>query len=145
MAIRRDKYDAVISDLVRSRSDFVCERCGHVDHDGQMTRKSLTTHASHFNSRGAGHVCRYDTDMIFCLCATCHKLVGDRPGEHATFVISRIGQGLYDRKLELHNKPYKFTPGEKDDMHKHHKAELVRVNHLRANGAQGYISTVSWF
>lgn len=110
-----------------------------------MTRKSLFTHASHFNSRGAGRVCRYDTDMIFCLCATCHDYVGKRPGEHTSFVISRIGQGLYDRKIELHNAPYKFAPGEKEEMHKHYKAEWVRLGVLRDSGRQGYIQTVSWF
>lgn len=143
--MKRDKFDAVISDLVRLRANFTCEHCGISDPDGQMRHKSEKMDASHFNSRGAGNVCRYDTDMIFCLCKSCHEILGKRPGDHTRFCTDIIGQGLFDLKLERHNKPYKFAKGEKEEMHLHYKAEFVRLQVLRANGNQDYIEVKSWF
>ena len=35
----RDKFDAVVSDLIRQAYDWTCQRCGYVSTDGQMTGK----------------------------------------------------------------------------------------------------------
>jgi hypothetical protein len=143
--LKRDKYDSVISDLVRSRADFTCERCRLIDPDGQARGKSTVMDASHFNSRGAGNVCRYDTDLIFCLCKTCHSYVEGKPYEHTNFVLEKVGEKFMDLKAELHNRPRKMTKAEKEEMHQHYKSELKRIKEERASGIDGHIDVLSWF
>ena len=100
--MKRDKFDAVISDLCRIRCDFTCQKCHYVSSEGQATYKDRFMTASHFNGRGNGNVARYDTDLITCLCAKCHNYIETRPmvcGSMGTqpFYVKRYG------RLELPN------------------------------------------
>jgi hypothetical protein len=141
--MRRDKYDSVISDLVRQRADMRCQyqNCSYAS----PSEKDRNLHASHFNSRGAGNVCRYDTDLIFSLCAHHHKYVENHPQEHTKMVEKLVGKRFLENKAELHSKPYKMTKAEKEEMYLHYKSELARIKELRMNGKKGYIETISWF
>ena len=143
--MKRDKYDAVVSDLVRERAHWTCERCGIVDADGQARGKSYGMHCSHFFGRGAGNCSRYDTDLLTCLCASCHKYLGDRPNEHTAFIIKKVGETFLEMTTEKHSATRKMTPEEKDEMYQHYKKELKRIKKLRADGIMGMSHTVSWF
>lgn len=148
--MKRTKEDVVISDLVRLRANFICQAravddCHGVDTNAQITFKSTFMQCLHYNSRGAGNICRHDTDFLICGCSKCHGYLGGHPLDHTRLMERIVGDGLLERKRELHSKPYKWAVGEKAEMHKHYKSELARVRGLRMNGEQDYIETVSWW
>jgi len=143
--MKRDKYDSVLSDLVRERANWTCEKCKKISTQGQGTGQDRDIQCSHFNGRGNGNVSRYDSDLLFCLCASCHTFVETRPKEHTKFVESIVGEAFLDIKSEQHHKPYKMYKNEKEEMHQHYKSELKRVKELRSNGEMDYIETTSWF
>jgi len=143
--MKRDKFDAVVSDIVRNRADWTCECCGIVSEDGRAKKKDRAVHGSHFTSRGAGNIARYDTDAIACHCGKCHAYLGERPYEHSAWFVKTYGEGLLEIIKEKHSRTHKMTKGDKADMYSHYKSELARVLKLRKEGVTGYIETVSWF
>ena len=143
--MKRDKYDATISDLIRCRANWTCECCGRISPEGQATGKDRSMHCSHFTSRGAGNIARYDTDAISCHCATCHKLFTDKPYEHTEWFKKHYGESFYDIIREKHNRVRKMIKSEKEEMHQYYRGELNRVKQLRMEGIPGFIETVSYF
>ena len=143
--MKRDKYDAIISDLVRERSHWTCERSGIEDPEGQARGKSRAMQASHFNGRGAGNIARYDTDNVRCLIATEHAYLENRPGEHTAFLRLLLGDTRYEQMEERCRQVYKWSVGEKDEMLEHYKSELQRLKVMRREGVMGYIEVVNWF
>lgn len=143
--MKRDKYDTVLSDLIREANNWQCQRCGIISEHGRTTGKDAGIHVSHFNGRGNGNMSRYDSDLLFCLCAACHSFVETRPLEHTRFAQSIVGEAFLEIKNQRHRKPYKWKAREKDEMYQHYRAELKRIRDMRRDGAQDYIEIVSWF
>jgi hypothetical protein len=145
MGIKRDKYDAIISDLVRHRANWTSARCGTISKEGQVTGKDRAMHCSHFTGRGAGNIARYDTDAISCHCATCHHYLENRPDEHSAWFASKYGEAHREIIRQKHNQVKKMHKSDKEAMRKHYETELDRVIRQRKEGAAGFIETVSFF
>ena len=143
--MKRDKYDTVISDLIRERAHWTCEKCGLISPEGQARGKDRSMQASHFNKRGTGNIPRYDTDAISCHCASCHSYLEDRPAEHTAWFTKRYGERLLEIITEKHNRLCKMSKEDKESMYNHYKSELAYVRARREDGQQGYIETVSYF
>ena len=127
--MKRDKYDTIVSDLVRERSDWTCEECGlQCHHD----RGYL--HCSHFKGRIVMSV-RYDLDNCQSHCASCHKKFTENPDLHTFHFVVKRGEAMREtltqraRQLKKWERPSKKTgyKGEKHEMYKHYQAELKRL------------------
>lgn len=137
--IKRDKYDIVFSDLVRERSNWTCECCGKYFPEG--TRAGLQN--SHLFGRAMKGT-RWHPDNCFALCVHCHNVMGANPVKHAAWAAAKIGQGLVDILHEKACRPHKMPKHEKEEMHKHYRAELKRLQALRKQGVTGRIEFEGW-
>ena len=143
--MKRTKYDAIVSDLVRERAHWTCENCEYIDVDGQAVGKSFFMQASHFRGRGAGFVERHSTTNVRCLCAPCHKHFGERPDEHTSFLKRLLGDSGYDLLLAKFYVPIKITNSLKSELLRHYKSELLRLRTMRHDGKMGYIEVADFF
>lgn len=131
--IKRDKLDAVFSDLIRERVDYICQRC---QRDFRQNTRSL--HCSHVFGR-AKKSTRWHPDNALALCVGCHENMGQHPIDHAELVKSLIGSQKYDRLRYIASKPTKFTKSDKEYIYQHYKGEKKRLLALRSEGQQGRI------
>ena len=143
--MKRDKYDAILSDIVRLRANFICEKCSIIDPEGQAKFKSLYMQASHFRGRGSGLIARFDTDNVRCLCASCHAFLENRPDDHAYFLENLLGETRYENMRSRCNKSIKLPKPLKEEMYYHYKSEYKRLVEMRKNGNTEYIELVNYF
>lgn len=135
MAIKRDKYDKVFSDLVRIRANWTCEMCGR-HYPDSSTRSGL--HCSHHFGRRHQSV-RYDPDNAASLCFACHNKVAEDPDLHRRFFIERLGEGGYQLLIERKNFIKKWLKGEKDEMNAFYKKQLKDMENRRKDGDTCFI------
>lgn len=121
MAIKRDKYDATVSDLVREFHGKVCQRCGRDGSNGEWR-----IDCAHIFGRRNQSV-RYDVDNLMCLCFTCHQLVDQDHEEKRRLAIKILGDTRYEWLCEKRHKIKKWLKGEKDEMRKHYMEQLGAV------------------
>lgn len=135
MGIKRDKYDDIFSACIREFANWTCESCGIVDPDGQAYGKSRRTHCSHvFGRRNLST--RWHPDNAFCLCAGCHKELGDSPIDHAEFARRNLGEVRYDALRLRANSVMKWTKAMKQEMLLHYRSELKRLKEARSLGQE---------
>lgn len=139
MGIKRDKYDATVSDLVREQADYQCQRCGKQGRNGEWRMD-----AAHIFGRRYQSV-RYDLDNILCLCFTCHRVVDEDYHEQHLIAAKVLGDVRLDQLVQKKNRVQKWIKGEKDEMKAHYMAELGRIKALRRDGEVGHIPAVNWF
>ena len=118
--IKRDKYDAVVSDLVRYRDDCTCQRCLT---QYQLPSKGLQ--ASHFRGRGHGST-RLDLDNIDALCTGCHTYFTDHKDEYRVWKIARVGLQKVELVEYKARHPLKMSLGEKEMLFNDLKSQLER-------------------
>ena len=133
MGIKRDKFDKVVSDLVRESVGY-CERCG-------MSGTRLE--AAHIFGRRHANT-RYDTDNLLALCHGDHRDFTENPYIFSAWLDTTLGNGFMQILLDKKNTLKKWKKWEKAQMYEHYKAELSRVRNLRANGVDGRIAVVSY-
>ena len=123
MSLKRDKYDKVVSDLIRAKNRWRCENCKKFYPPG-ISRIGL--HCSHFITR-ANQATRYDMDNVDSLCFYCHniRLAGDPPA-YVRFKKKKLGEERYKALLERKVPPKKWHPGEKEKLYKKLKKELEK-------------------
>lgn len=139
MALKRDKLDAVISDLIRERSNWTCEHCQkEYSHD---RRQGL--HCSHLWSR-RNISTRWHPDNLFAHCYGCHQRLGGNPVAFRDWAYSILGETRFSELTLRAHKPYKYTKAEREDIYQHYKTELARLQKLRKEGHTDYINVVSW-
>lgn len=129
MPVKRDKHDDIFSQCVRQAAAWTCQRCGVVDADGQATSRSLRMHCSHIYGR-RNLATRWHPDNAICLCAACHKDLGDDPIQHAAFARAYLGDTRYDALVLLANSVWKWRRADKVEMYQHYKGELRRLQQL---------------
>ena len=139
-AIKRTKYDAIFSNLVRERVDFTCERCGHYEPPGSG-RQAM--HCSHFISRG-NHAVRYDPLNALCICASCHKYLGENPYEHTKLALSVLGGAAMELLQEKSRRIMRRRKADLEDMYIHYKGELAKMKERRASGESGRLEFVGY-
>lgn len=140
MAIKRTALDKVVSDLVRARVDWICERCEKYFPEGSG-RAGL--HCSHFYGRGSKSV-RYFFSNLSSFCYGCHKYMERSRDEYTAFKKKELGETAFDELVRRANAPRKYTKADIKDMTKHYKAQLKYIERRRANGEQGYLPVVDW-
>lgn len=131
--IKRDKYDALFSELVRERADWVCEFCRRnyrFDHHG--------LHCSHLFGRAKQSV-RLHPENAFAHCMRCHDNLGQHPVDFAEWARVQLGEQRYLKLQYLASKPTKFTKADREAMHKHYLAEKKRLLAMRKAGVMGRI------
>ncbi|WP_084976857.1 hypothetical protein [Plesiomonas shigelloides] len=133
MALKRDKWDAIFSELVRERTNWQCEYCGrHFNHDHQKF------HCSHFKSR-RHKATRYHPYNAFAHCIGCHRKLGEDPFEFTMHANITYGEMTIDRIAHLSAIPIRLKPWQMDELYQHMRRELVRMRDLRASGEVGRI------
>ena len=141
--MKRDSLDASVSDLVREMSNWTCDKCGIVDDEGQARGKSRGMHCSHFFGRGI-QATRWELMNLSCLCAACHKEMGDRPDEHKAWFALKIGLDNFDDLRFKSKQVSKWPKHKKVEARKHYSKEYKRIRALRADGHQGYIQGIDF-
>ena len=139
MGIKRTKYDAVFSDLVRERVNYTCEHSGIYIPEGERQ----ACHCAHIHGR-KNQSTRYDPDNAVCLSAKSHYYFTDHPTEFTYWLEEYLGEGHLDLLREKARQIKKWYKGEKDEMYKHYKAELKEMRRKRADGDTGRIDFVGW-
>lgn len=137
--VKRDKYDAVFSDLIRERANYTCEACG--THIPEGNRQAA--HCAHIAGR-KNQATRYDSDNAVCLCAKHHFYYTDHPLEFAEWLKYYLGETRYEIVRDKANRIKKWGKGEKDEMLKHYRAELKRLRKLREQGETGFLEFTNW-
>lgn len=139
MSLKRTKLDKVFSDLIRERNDWTCEVCGKEFPE----RKGAGLHCSHyFGRRGAST--RHHGSNCFAHCFGCHNKLGESPHEFKAWVEKTLGETCYDDLVRRARGVVKRTPGEREEMYVHFKAQLEYMKKRRRDGHVGYIDFVEW-
>jgi 5-methylcytosine-specific restriction endonuclease McrA len=112
--LKRDKYDKVVSDLVRAINHHTCEKCGKT---GRMEAAHI------FGRRHAGT--RYDLANLLCLCHSCHRKYTENPVDFTRWLEDYIGTEAIDNLRLKAWKVHKWKAGEKEAMYKKHKEMLA--------------------
>jgi len=84
MKIKRDSLDTLMSNYIRARAGWKCERCGNMP-----DRRGL--HCHHYHRRRKQSV-RYDPDNCLSLCLGCHQFFGENRNEEEAFMLRKLGQ-----------------------------------------------------
>ena len=121
MAIKRDKYDKIISDLVRDAAGHQCARCGK--QDGKMD-------CAHNLGRRATWT-RYDPRNLLCLCFSCHSLVDSNAYEKIQTFTKIHGEENCELMRYRFNQAFKPPKGFKDEIYAHYKEEQKRLKSER--------------
>jgi hypothetical protein len=135
--VKRTKYDALISTLVREANCWKCQRCG-----GDFSTLRQHLQASHVASRAIGWL-RHDPRNITSLCAKCHSHLEARPIEHAEWYKS-VNPEAYEFVKENQHKVRKKRVGEMDQMYKFYKAQKKKLDELRFDGYTGAYVIAPW-
>lgn len=139
MALKRDKLDAVISDLVRERANWTCEHC-ETEYSHER-RQGL--HASHLWGR-ANRSTRWHPDNLFAHCFGCHQRLGGNPVLFHDWARRTLGDVRFDELRLRANRAIKYTKADKEEMYQHYKKELERLKKLRKEGKTGYLEFVAY-
>jgi NAD-dependent dihydropyrimidine dehydrogenase PreA subunit len=88
MKITIRSTDKLFSKYIRTRDEWVCNRCHR-----QHPVNSGSLHNSHYWSRGKESV-RFDPENCIALCYPCHQLWGhgDEREDYKEFMIERLGK-----------------------------------------------------
>ena len=131
--MKRDKFDAVVSDLVRESVGY-CERCGMSD---------CRHECAHIYGRRHANL-RYDTTNLLCLCHGCHRDFTENPYIFSNWLDEVFGKGYMEILTEKKRHIKRWKKHDKDDMYQHYKSELKRVREQRDNGVDGRIDIRSY-
>lgn len=130
--LKRDRLDAVFSDLVRGRAGWKSElsgetqflQCCHI-----YSRKFIST--------------RWHPMNAVCLTASEHAQFTDRPVAFTNWLRAKFGQEyLFDLAL-LANTAQKISPRQREGLYQHYREELRLMNEMREEGVTHRID-FSW-
>lgn len=123
MALKRDKFDKVVSDLIRVMNRYKCEHCGL---QGGPTADDRRMECAHiFGRRNAST--RYDLNNVLCLCHSCHRQFTENPIEFTKWLEYYMGTDKLDRLRLKANQVKKWLKGEKDLIYKEYRLKLKKL------------------
>lgn len=137
--MKRDKRDAVFSELVRERVNWTCESCGKYYPEGQR----MGLHCSHYVGR-AHKATRWEPANAFAHCFGCHAKFEGNPGLFYRWYVERMGPYTEQAIVEKGRTITRWRTPDLEAIHRHLKAELKRMKDLRANGETGRIDFAGW-
>ena len=130
--MKRDKYDKLMSNLIRERANWTCERCEMYYPEGH--RGGLEH--SHIWGRRR-HSIRWEPDAGIALCTGCHREVGSNHDAHEALARSILGDERYAEMKLLANTTRKWKPWEKDELYVQMKLALKDMEERRSMGHTG--------
>ena len=134
--MKRDKHDALFSQLVRERANWRCESCGKIYPEG--SRQGL--HCSHFFTRSRKSV-RWHPLNAAAHCYSCHTRLGGSPIDFADWIrdyLSRWHSDLCgDRLVSDSRKLVRWRKADLEELYSEMKKELSRMEELRRQGETG--------
>jgi len=137
--MKRDKYDALFSNLVRERADYQCETCG------KSYRESPGGfHCSHIFSRRHTRT-RYEPDNAMSQCYGCHQKWGSNPVEFYWKLEEILGVGHLEILQEKKNTIFRMRKKDKEEMYKFYKEEYRKMLEKREEGVEGRIEFEGYF
>lgn len=139
MKIKRDKRDAVFSELVRERVNWTCESCGKYYPEGNR----MGLHCSHYVGR-AHKTTRWEPANAFAHCFGCHQRFEANPGLFHRWYVERHGTVTEQAIVEKGRGIARFREADLDEIYAHLKAELKRMKSLRKDGHTGRIEFTGW-
>ena len=119
--IKSTKWDKVFSKYIRTRDEWVCQRCGK-----GHPPNSQGLHNSHFVGRG-NYSTRFDVDNCEALCYGCHRYLGSNPSEHRQHKIDMLGKEAYDALVERAKCLTKRSSILTKDFYEYLKQKLVEI------------------
>jgi len=137
--MKRDKLDAIFSELVRERASWTCERCGKYYPEGN--RSGL--HCSHIYSRRHAATRTHPLNAV-AHCFPCHQFYGSNPVLGGKWAADYLGDGAIKILEELLQRPVKYTKADKEEAYQHYKKEKERIKKLRKAGVIGRIEFEGW-
>jgi len=139
-AVKRDKHDKVMSDLIRCRADWKCERCNCEYPPGR--RGGLE--CSHFYGRSKQST-RHYPDNLSSFCTGCHMHLGKvARDKYEMFIRMELGPDRFDALVQRANTVYKITKAEKEERYQHYRAQFKYMERRRKEGAIGWLDFVAW-
>jgi hypothetical protein len=134
MKSRRDKLDALYSQLIREANNYTCQACGKYHVEGE--RQGL--HASHFFSRRKQSV-RFDKfpGNVFAHCFSCHQRLGENPHEFHKWAWAELGPVEYERLLLRAQTIMKRNKKDKAELYEEMKAKHAWMLEERRKGNLG--------
>lgn len=131
MKTRRDKLDDIFSRVIRSAAGWRCECCGKQFPSTGVDRAGL--HCSHYMSR-RHQATRFHPDNAFAHCFSCHKRLGENPGDFYRWYCEVNGSGKEELIRELAHTTKKRSPKEKLAMYQHYKQQLALIEQWDGEG-----------
>ena len=136
MKTRRDKRDALFSELVRERASWLCEKCG-----AKPAPRML--HCSHFFGR-CYRSTRWHPDNAAAHCFGCHQWFTDNPIEFSYWIRFHFGKrgghlGHVGRIQRLSRVVAAFKKHDLAEIEADLKVELQLMRGARAKGVVGRI------
>ena len=123
MNLKRDKFDKVFSDYIRTRDKWTCVRCGRYYPEGM--RGGL--HCSHFYGR-ANKAVRWDEKNADSHCYGCHQFFGANPELFREWKLNSMGEKEYKALRRRSQEVKKWTTTEKEAMYKDYLAKIAKIN-----------------
>tara|TARA_R100000278_G_scaffold53643_1_gene44912 strand:- start:1112 stop:1528 length:417 start_codon:yes stop_codon:yes gene_type:complete len=127
-SVKRNKYDKVFSDYIRTRDKWTCQRCGKYFPESS-SRGGL--HCSHYHGRRA-YATRFCELNCEALCYGCHSYLGSHPEEHRKHKKIKLGRDKFNLLMEKKNKRVKRRDYENPDFYK-----LLKMKLEKARGQNG--------
>ena len=90
MKIRIDPLDKIFSLLIRTKSQWKCEKCGK-----QYQSPTSGLQNSHFWGRANKRV-RWDEKNCSALCFSCHQYFTANPNEHVLWMQKKLGEKEFE-------------------------------------------------
>jgi len=109
--ITDEKLDVIFSKLVRTKSEWRCDRCG-ADHS--FSHEEL--HCSHFMGRRY-RATRWDFDNCFAHCRECHHYLGLNPVIFRRWALKMMGNEKYHHVRIKAETVTKLTEADKERLY----------------------------
>lgn len=132
MRTKRDKRDAIFSNLIRESAEWTCERCGKYHPEGQ--RQSL--HCSHIYSR-RNRMTRWLSLNAVAHCFACHQFLGENPLIFAEWAEDHLGSDGYKTLSRLARLRVRLSKPDLEEIHSDLKRAMARLTARRAAGFVG--------
>ncbi len=139
MALKRDKLDKVISDLIRCRAGWHCERCKKYYPKGH--RGGLE--CSHYYGR-RGLSTRWHPPNLSSFCTGCHFHMGGAQDEYTAFMRKELGDTGFEELVLPGNAVRKYTKSDREELYQHYKAQWNYMCRLRKEGRMDWLEFVAW-
>tara|TARA_R100000988_G_C3888585_1_gene111718 strand:+ start:57 stop:470 length:414 start_codon:yes stop_codon:yes gene_type:complete len=129
-SIKRNKWDKVFSDYIRTRDKWTCQRCGKYFPD---TRGRGGLHCSHYFSRRS-YSTRFDELNCEALCYGCHSYLGGHPEKHREHKIFKLGDEKFNNLKNKNREIRKRKEYENPEFYKFLKMKLKKVEGNNGEG-----------